>query len=250
MFEAVGFKLFNMVGVESPKTHYVQFRVIDGAQESGPSQFDGDFWGLYLVIEQMDGRFLDEHNLPDGNLYKMEGGTGDLNNQGPTAATNKSDLNTFMSGYQSYPSTNWWLSNVTVDKYFSYRTIVDGIHHYDIGSEKNYFYYLCPEPNPNGDYLWSQLPWDLDLTWADNMYDCGNSGRSPFKRYGLWDKSDLRIKRNNRIREIRDLLFNTDQGWQLIDDFAAIIDGGSQKWVKARVKSLGHRKLSLNLNGK
>ena len=33
-----------------------------------------DFQGLYLVIEQPDGRLLDEHDQPDGNLYKMEGG--------------------------------------------------------------------------------------------------------------------------------------------------------------------------------
>ena len=32
----------------------------------------------------MDGQFLDQHKLPDGNLYKMEGGTGELNNQGQT----------------------------------------------------------------------------------------------------------------------------------------------------------------------
>ena len=29
--------------------------VIDEAAESGPAQYDGDFWGLYLVVEQMDG---------------------------------------------------------------------------------------------------------------------------------------------------------------------------------------------------
>ena len=38
------------------------------------TQYDGDFWGLYMTIEQMDGRFLDEHGLPDGNLYKMDSG--------------------------------------------------------------------------------------------------------------------------------------------------------------------------------
>ncbi|MHC4742659.1 MAG: lamin tail domain-containing protein, partial [Planctomycetota bacterium] len=224
MFEAAGFKLFNLAGVPSPKTHYVTFRIIDEAEETGPTQYDGDFWGLYLVIEQMDGRFLDEHGLPDGNLYKMEGGTGELNNQGPTATTNKSDLNAFMNGYKTSPNADWWRANVDIHSYFGYRTIVDGIHHYDIGSNKNYFYYLNPMPNLAGDYLWSELPWDLDLTWADNMYDCGNSGLSPFKRYGLWEKAELRVERNNRIREIRDLLLNDDQGFQLIEDLASIID--------------------------
>jgi len=70
MFEAVGFKLFNMAGVPAPKTNYVQFRIIDEQHEEGTlnaahpllnrsgTQYDGDFWGLYLAIEQMDGHFL------------------------------------------------------------------------------------------------------------------------------------------------------------------------------------------------
>ncbi len=94
--------------VEAPKTHYLQLRVIDEAAESGTNQYRGDFWGLYLALEQMDGRFLDEHGLPDGNLYKMEGGSGDLNNQGATAVTNRSDLSTFQSRYRSNPSVDWW----------------------------------------------------------------------------------------------------------------------------------------------
>ena len=72
MFEAAGFKLFNLMGVEAPKTHWVQFRIIDQANENGSTQYNGDLWGLYLVLEQMDGYYLQEHELTDGNLYKIE----------------------------------------------------------------------------------------------------------------------------------------------------------------------------------
>jgi len=219
MFEAVGFKLFNMADCPAPKTHYVQFRVIDSADESGPSQYDGDFWGLYLVLEQMDGQFLDEHGLPDGNLYKMDGASPqgcELNNQGPTGVTDKSDVLGFISQYKSSPSESWWRANVNLWQYYGYRTILEGIHHYDNAYGKNYFYYLNPETD-----IWSQLPWDIDLTWADNMYGNGNE---PFKRYGLLNQPNLSIEFKNRVRELRDLLFNTDQAWQLIDDFAGIID--------------------------
>ena len=94
MFEAVSFKLFNMVGVPACKTNYVHFRIIDEANEGGTfneahwpltnsgTQYDGDFWGLYMTIEQMDGRYLDEHDLPDGNLYKMDNSNHETNNQG------------------------------------------------------------------------------------------------------------------------------------------------------------------------
>ena len=93
----------------------------------------------------------------------------------------------------------------------------EGFHHYDMGS-KNYFFYHNPETS-----IWSLLPWDLDLTWDDSMYDSGGNGSEPFMSNGLWSETDLRVMRNNRIREIQDLLFNTDQTWDLINEYAAII---------------------------
>jgi len=221
MFEAVGFRLFNMMGVAAPKTHWVHFRVIDEANEFGPTQYDGDFWGLYLAIEQMDGRFLDEHGLPDGNLYKIEAHLPDgneKNNQGPTAVADMSDFYAFKSGYyyDPNPTEAWWRENVNLDCYYGYRCVVEGIHHGDIGYGKNYFFYLNPETS-----LWSQLPWDLDLTWANSMY--GN-GEDPFKNEGaIFSNTSLRREYDNRLREFHDLLFNPDQMNQLIDEYAAII---------------------------
>ncbi len=212
LFESIGFNLFNLAGVEAPKTHWVQFRVIDADSETGATQYDSDFWGMYLAIEQEDGRFLDEHHLPDGNLYKMENWTGELNNQGPLAATDKSDLNAFLS----YPTTEaQWRAELDLQRYYSYRSIVEGIHHYDIAAGKNYFYYLNPETN-----IWSVHPWDLDLTWADNMYGNGNE---PFKSRVLSFPS-LNLEYTNRLREIRDLLYNPDQMNHMLDEFAAMID--------------------------
>jgi hypothetical protein len=217
MFEGLGYKLFNLVGVPAPKTHWIQFRIIDGSAEAGPTQYDGDFWGLYLVIEQMDGRFLDEHDLLDGNLYKINSGSDEYNNYGAAGPDDMSDLTAFLSALSS-ANTTWWLANVDVLRYYSFRTICEGIHHYDMGS-KNYFFYHNPVTD-----IWSMLPWDLDLTWDDSMYDSGGDGSEPFKSNDLWSETDLRVMRNNRIREIQDLLFNTDQTYQLIDEYAAIID--------------------------
>ena len=216
LFESTGFRLFNLAGVPAPRTHFAALRIIDDIEEHGPTQYEGDLWGLYLAIEQLDGRFLDEHRLPDGNLYKMEGGTGELNNQGPTAVTDKSDLNSFLSTYQSAtPSDDWWRANLELDSYYGYRSIVEAIHHYDIAAGKNYFYYLNPETR-----RWQVLPWDLDLTWADNMY---GSGDEPFNSR-LISRDVFRIDYRNRMRELRDLLYNSDQTGQLIDEFAAMVD--------------------------
>ena len=215
MFEAVGFRLFNLAGVEAPDTHWVQLRIIDGVEENPSDQYRGDFWGLYLAIENEDGHFLKEHGLPDGNLYKMENGSGTLRNQGAGAVTNRSDLDRFMAAYQhGTPSQAWWQTNVDLSRYYSYRSILECIHHYDVAEGKNYNYYLNPQTG-----RWIVFPWDIDLTWADNMY---GSGEEPFKRRVL-RPSHFRHEYQNRLREIRDLLFNTDQAWQLIDECAAII---------------------------
>ena len=218
MFESVGFRLFNFAGTEAPLTHFLQFRVIDQASEQNPTnQYNGDLWGLYLAVEQEDGRFLDEHDLPDGNLYKMEGGSGSLNNTGPLGPLDKSDLNAFLGTYSgAAPNDAWWRTNLDLPRYYGYRAILEGIHHYDIGDGKNYFYYLNPDIKQ-----WSVHPWDIDLTWADNMYGDGNE---PFKSRVLTSAHpQLLLDFRNRVREIRDLLFNTDQTYQLIDEYAALI---------------------------
>ena len=152
------------------KTHYVQFRVIDQADEFGANQYEGDYYGLFLAIEQMDGQFLDQHNLPDGNLYKIEGHSGSSNNQGPTQPTDRSDVSGFINTYRNTtPSEEWWRANFALEDYFSYRTIVEGIHHYDIAYGKNYFHYHNPDTD-----RFEILPWDLDLTWANSMFGDGN----------------------------------------------------------------------------
>ena len=237
MFEALSFKLFNMAGVPGSKTNWVHFRVIDERHEDGnlnaahPSltnrgtQYDGDFWGLYMTIEQMDGRFLDEHNLPDGNLYKMDQAYPNgakLNNQGPTGVTDNSDVLNFRNSYRSASSANWWGSNVNLDSYYGLYAIYHAVWHGDITS-KNHFFYLNPELTTNQwgtNILWWQLPWDLDLTWT-----CYYSGmKDPFSQSGVLNHSEINVSCRNRVREICDLLFNSDQTNQLIDDFAAIID--------------------------
>lgn len=233
LFEAAANKLFNLAGVPTSKTNWVQFRIIDNNSEAGPGQYEGDFWGLYLVLEQVDGRFLDEHEMLDGNLYKMDNhsspdGLCERNNQGPAGVTDYSDVYAFVGGGKTPPyndgyknnngDTAWWRANVDINSYWSYRTVVEAIHHYDIGSGKNYYYYRNPVTN-----IWVQLPWDVDLTFGDDNWDCYNHGLSPFKQYGLWTDPALTIERNNRIREVLDLLFNQGQEYQVIDELAAII---------------------------
>jgi len=237
MFEAISFKLFNLAGVPTSNTNWLHFRIIDEPYEDGNlnashppltnsgTQYDGDFWGLYMTIEQMDGRFLDEHDLPDGNLYKMDQAYEDgakLNNQGPTCVTDKSDVFACRSNYNAASAAERWGSIINLDAYYGLYAIYNAVHHGDITS-KNHFFYQNPEPTTNKwgtNNLWWQLVWDVDLTWT-----CYYGGMSdPFSRSGVLNPSEINVASRNRVREICDLLFNSDQTNQLIDDYAAIID--------------------------
>ena len=216
MFEALSYRLFQLAGVPAPDSQFVHFRVIDAAAEAGPTQYDGDFWGLYLAIEEMDGRFLDARGLADGNLYKMEDGTGELNNQGLNAPTDRSDLDRFIGAYtQGSQSADWWRNTFDLPGYYSFRAILEAVHHYDVDQGKNYFYYLDPDSR-----RWSIWPWDNDLTWADQFFGAGNE---PFRDRVL-PVPAFNLEYQNRLREIRDLLFNPEQIDRLVDEYAAFIN--------------------------
>jgi hypothetical protein len=215
MYESVGFRLFNLAGVDAPRTHWVTLRIVDAKEETPADQYKGDFWGLYLAIENEDGHFLEEHGLPDGNLYKMMFGQGELSNQGAGQVTNRSDIARFTGSLNRRNQTDaWWRTNVNLSLYYSYRSIVEAIHHYDISDGKNYDFYLNPKTGQ-----WHVIPWDIDLTWGDHMY---GGGIDPFQR-PILSRPAFLLEYQNRLREIRDLLFNPDETGRLIDECAAII---------------------------
>ncbi len=226
LFEAAGFKLHNLAGNPAPNTSYVHFRVVEDGSEGGPDQYSTDFQGLYLNIEQPDGRLLDQHGLPDGNYYKMEGGTGTLNNQGPTHPENKADLNAFMNAYKNNPGADWFKANLDLQEYYSFRAIAMAIHDYDIHAGKNYFYYHNPETGK-----WAVHNWDLDLCWT-TTYN-GGGGRGPLNQY-VFAIPEFVVGYNNRLREIRDLLFNPEQTGMLLDEVAQVVyTPGEQSFVDA-----------------
>jgi hypothetical protein len=217
MLEAVGFRLFNMAGVEAPNTHWVHFRIIDGAEESPRDQYSGDFWGLYLAMENLDGHFLKEHKLPKGNLYKMEFYSPKTEFIGNPAITNQADVLKFWKQLGPQQPDAWWKETVDLPRYYSYRSILECIHHYDIQSGKNYFLYFNPASQK-----WVVLPWDIDLSWSDSVY---GSGYEPYYQLGLVRKPPFRQQYQERLAEIRDLLFNQEQLGMLIDEYAAVIGG-------------------------
>ena len=212
--EALGFRLFNLAGVPAPRTHYFQLRVIDDAVEASPTdQYEGDLWGLYLATEFPDGRFLDEHGLPDGNTYKMEGG-GDKKHQGETQAVNSADLNSFRSSDTAGQSVAWWQANLDLESYFAFRAVNQIISNLDMSDTRNFYWY-----HNSATGRWTPIPWDID-----NAYLHANSDHVRIDALNCLNRPEIKLAYDNYVRELQDLLFTREQTSALIDELASILE--------------------------
>lgn len=213
--EATAYELYDLAGMPSPNTDFVHFRVIDDEQEAPEDQYSGDVWGLYLALEQPDGRFLDERNLPNGTTYKVESSQGDIKNQGPTQPDARRDFSSFMSSAnrRSTPE-EWWRENVDLDAYFSFRAVNRAVNNMDIRDGWNHYLYHNPDTNK-----WTVIPWDLDMLYVPSTHWSGVIRLENMLRIAA-----LEIEYQNRARELQDLLFSTDQVGQLVDELAGIVN--------------------------
>lgn len=224
--EAVSFRIYQLAGLDAPNTNYVQFRVIDGAQQATSNQYDGDLWGLYLAVENAGGRFIDEHGLEDGNIYEIEGGQGDSKNQSPDQPTDGSDWNALRSGMTSgSASESFWRANIHLEDYYSFDAITRAVSNVDVRPGDNYIMYHAP----NG--LWQIIPWDLDMMYIAETHQTGATYLSTYlSNARLIPALELEFK--NRARELLDLMFSDasrsgGQVAQLVDEFARMVNASN-----------------------
>jgi len=217
--EAVPHRLYQLAGVPSSNTHWIQFRVIDAADEAPADQYAGDFWGLYLAIEHPDGRFLDERDLPDGNTYKIWNGRGNKKNQGPTQPLDNSDWDAFWTASASLHTVAWWRSHFDLESFYSFRAINRATGNVDMRDGSNYYMYH----NPVGD-CWQVIPWDLDMMYAPVSHWSG-----VIRADRCLDHVEIRTEFKNRCRELVDLLFSDidrygGQAAQLVEELSQVVN--------------------------
>lgn len=235
--ENLNYLLMNKVGVPAPNSHYFHWRVVRSALEA-PSLYDGDFYGLTWVQEDYDANFLEAHNLPKGNLYKLINARRASDDyadmvqqrryQGAFAVTNGGDAVRIQSALLN-PNTSqtdaWLLANVNYTNWYAYHTICEAVRNYDTwpSANKNAAWFFDTEynsTNQNNGRFWT-MPWDMTDTWGPTW----NSGQD-LAWNGIWGTTAnihtnmLRDYRNT-MREIRDLLFQPDQINPMIDAVAA-----------------------------
>jgi len=237
--ETMNNQLFNMVGVPSPWIHAFHFRVVDGPEEA-PAGTDGqhlgDFWGLYIAIEDYDARYIDAHNLADGNLYKLKSGEMDGNeikrNQGLDSVSDASDFDTIHYDCRSDKSDEWLNGHVDYDHWNWYNVVCEAILHRDYSPYdshlKNRAWYF--EPYDGDSYGMGRLrtmPFDTDASWGRPSWN--NGGDYPEEaiyadHLGGTPKENFKLEHRNVMRSFRDLVWTEEVIYQMIDDLAAIIE--------------------------
>lgn len=239
LFEPAAFKLYELAGTPSPNTNYFQFRIIDGASETGGNQYAGDFWGLYISIEQPDGSFLDERGLPDGNIFNMHGGafgsTGQRH-QGSESPTDRSDLVEFLAGIDGgFETLQWWEDNLNWDSYFAWNIINHVVNNSDIRPNENVNYYHNQETGE-----WYTIPWDLDLTFEDAPHFTTPVTDRENIRSLMRDHPEGLLAYENRLREVTDLLLANGDAAVVVKELAnlltfngtdpSVVDANQAQW--------------------
>ena len=193
--EAISFRCYQLAGVPAPNTHSTCFRVITSAAEQGATQFESDLWGLYLVIEDPDGAWLANHELPRGIVAtheseKVHAPSG--LNENPRELWQK-----FASGPQG-KTEPWWRANMDLPAYFGFHAINRLVSNVDVRPAANHYFYGRPE---EAAWRWAPVPWDLDMMFIPRTHQPGYIDQAR-----CLEVPAIRTEYRNRAREILDLL--------------------------------------------
>ncbi len=245
--EHINFFLFDQLGIPAPYSYYFHFRVVDGAEEA-PDPWRGDFWGLGFAQETYDSRFLEAHELEDGNLYKLINSTTDAKQQqryqAPDAVRDGQDHDNIERNLTGNSSNAFVRNHVRLDKWCTYHALCQAIRHYDYWAtaNKNAAWYFEPIYTPENNYLglmWT-LPWDTDATWGPTWNEGRDVVYDSVFPHGIdtdGPRAELQREYFNAVREIRDLLWQPDQIESLIDEFAQpimeFVEADRRRWLNA-----------------
>lgn len=250
--EAGPFRLFDLAGLPSLRTSYVHWRIIRRAAEVNTAgatitgdplgsnikgQYSGDLWGLYLAMEPTEGNFLDERGLEDGNIYAIEGESGDKKHQSDTQVTNGSDWTTFNNAVKATGTAakpeQWYRDNMDLPALYTFLALNRLVGNTDVRPGDNYRYYHRP-----GDNRWVVMPYDLDMMfiaahhWGGTMDNIIVAGE-PNSIRAIMRWPAIALEYRNRCRELLSLAAADGnaaggQFGQLMNEYARMVNPPGQ----------------------
>ena len=169
MREYLSYKYMNQMGLPTPRNSYVNL------------YFNNELHGLYLMVEAIDGEFLEDNfENPEGDLYKPDGVGSDLvwvddnitsySDANLDSNEDTSDNGAFINFLDAL--NNGDSASVTdvdsVLRYMSVSTALSNMDSYQGALVHNYYIY-------EQDGVFSVLPWDLNESFGTFRRDCGNA---------------------------------------------------------------------------
>jgi hypothetical protein len=243
--EAMNSWLWNLVDIPAPRTHYVQLRVIDRPDEAPidiEGQFHGDFWGLFLAFEDYDARFIQSHDMPDGNLYLLKSNIFDGNllkrHQGTRSVPGDDDFQNIRQNLRPERDARWLRQHVDFPRWYRYHTVNEAVRHFDYlpldRFSKNRAWFFDSSGESGLGRLWV-LPWDSDTSWGPNWGVGLDYPKSAI--VDGWGKPEFKTEYRNFIREFRDLIWVPEvietKLDSLADHIGAISEADRDRWILA-----------------
>lgn len=227
--EVMSMRAYRLAGVPSPPATWVQWRVVDGPEEvSAKDQYEGDLWGLYVAIGDLEPKLLGDPKLPDGLTVSAQSG---IKHAPRGMADAPKEWEAFLNGMRSNPTEAWWRKNLDLPAYFSFHAMNRLLGNVDLRPDGNHGYYRRP------DGRWAPIPWDNDMMFVPRHHQPGH-----IEAIGCLNHPAIALEYRNRAREILDLLASdgTERGGQvgqLTADLAAALTpkGHAVDWPRLDV---------------
>ena len=117
LLESVLYRLFRLQGTSASDADYMHLRVVKNKVET--DSLEGDFWGLYLMLENYDGDFLESHDLPDANIYSYKPFKIRHQSRKHTLSQQQNYVHWDSSCYQKNP-IEWWTKTIDWENYMAF----------------------------------------------------------------------------------------------------------------------------------
>ncbi|MBW8189891.1 CotH kinase family protein [Neiella marina] len=167
MREAIAYDLLREMGVDAPEYSYVNLYIND------------ELFGFYLMVEVIDGEFVEKHfDNENGDLYKPDGTGSDLvwidddissySEINLQSNEDSSDQGAFIDFVSDLDNADLATTDVdSVLRYLAVSVSLSNLDSYQGSLAHNYYIY-------ESDGVFSFLPWDLNESFGTFSMGCGN----------------------------------------------------------------------------